>query len=63
VQKGSPRGLVLNTEKGTVKFNKHIVIRNKPINRKKVLVYVWDIENIFSILEMNRLNESGQYAR
>jgi hypothetical protein len=47
VKKCSPRGLVLDTEKVTMKFNKDIVIMNKAINRKEVFANMRDVENIF----------------
>ena len=46
VEQNFPRGLVLNTEKMTVKFNKHVIITNKAINREKVLANVWNMKEV-----------------
>ena len=46
VQKNLPGGLVLNTEKMTMKLNKHVIVTNEAINRKKVLANVWNMKNI-----------------
>ena len=47
VKQNSPRGLVLNTEKMTVKLNKHIIIGDKVMNRKKMFADVWNMKDVF----------------
>jgi len=46
VQKDFLRGLVLNKEKQTMKFHKNIIVGDKTINGKEVLINVWNMKNI-----------------
>jgi len=48
------RGLVLNTEKVTVKFDEDIVITNDAMNRKKILANMRDMEDVSKIKRMHR---------
>ena len=47
VKKNFPCGLVLNTEKMTVKLNKHVIIGDKAINGEEVFANIWNMKNIF----------------
>ena len=51
VKKNFPRGLVLNKEKETMKFNKNIIVTDKTINREKVLA---NVRNMKDILQQKR---------
>jgi hypothetical protein len=46
VKQNSPCGLVLNTEKMTVKLNKDIIVTNKTIDGKEMLADVRDMKDI-----------------
>ena len=48
------RGLVLNTEKFTMKFNEDIIITNDPMNGKQIFANVRNMENIVKIERMHR---------
>jgi hypothetical protein len=43
----SPRGLVLNKESMTVKFNKHVIIGNKTKHGKEMFANMGNMKNIF----------------
>jgi hypothetical protein len=45
-----PRGLVLNTEKMTVKFNKDVTVPTKAIDRQKVCAKMQNMPNIFQVV-------------
>jgi hypothetical protein len=45
VKKKSPGGLVLNTEKGTMKLNKYTIIANKMINGEEILANLWNMKD------------------
>jgi hypothetical protein len=49
VKQNSPRGLVLNTEKMTVKFNKDVIIPTKAIDRQKVCAKAQNMKNVFQV--------------
>jgi hypothetical protein len=46
-----PRGLVLNTEKIIVIFNKDVIIPTKAIDRQKVYAKTRNMENVFKWIE------------
>jgi hypothetical protein len=46
-----PHGLVLNTEKMTVIFNKDVIIPTKAIDRQKVYAKMQNMENVFKWIE------------
>jgi len=41
-----PGCFVLNKEKTTVKFNKHVIITKKTINREKMMADVWNMKDV-----------------
>jgi hypothetical protein len=47
------RGLVLDTEKITMKFDKHIVITYDPIDGKQTSANIRNVKNIFEIKRMH----------
>ena len=49
VKKCAPGCLVLHKESMTMKFNKHVIVAKKAINRKKVFVNVRDMQDIFKL--------------
>ena len=57
VKKDPPRDFVLHTKEKTVKFHKHLVIRNKTINRKKMFVNFRDVQNIFKVDGITRASK------
>ena len=57
VKKDPPRDFVLHTKEKTVKFHKHLVIRNKTINKKKMFVNFRDMQNIFKVDGITRASK------
>ena len=46
VKKNFLRGHVLNKEKETMKFHKNIIVKDKSVNRKEMLMNMWKTKNI-----------------
>jgi hypothetical protein len=47
VQKGLPRGSILNKKKGGVKFKENIIISNEMMYRSKITGGLRNMQNIF----------------
>jgi hypothetical protein len=46
VQKGSPRGLILDKKEGGVKFEENIIISSEPMYRSKITGGLRNMQNI-----------------
>ena len=46
VKKDFLRGRALDKEKETVKFHKNIIVKDKLVNRKEMLMNMWKTKNI-----------------